>query len=116
MSLKALLLTPETPVPVTRTLLGGEFELIRLPADRLSQFEKNRVKYSQEQDPDKLNDNTAMLVLDSIIDEDGRPMSKTIKPKELLKTKSVTAINAAMRVVLQLNYMAEGAEEEAKEA
>ncbi|CAK2050810.1 Phage tail protein [Vibrio crassostreae] len=116
MSLKALLLTPETPVPVTRTLLGGEFELIRLPADRLSQFEKNRVKYSQEQDADKLNDNTALLVLDSIIDEDGNPMSQAVKPKELLKTKSIAAINAAMSVVLKLNYMADGAEEEAKEA
>lgn len=114
MSIKALLLTPETPVPVTRTLLGGEFDLIRLPADRLSQFEQKRIQYSKEQNPDKLNENTALLVLDSIIDENGNPMSQSVKPKELLKTKTVGAINAAMSVVLKLNYMAEGAEEAAK--
>ena len=114
MSIKALLLAPETPVPVTRTLLGGEFDLIRLPADRLSQFEQKRIQYSQEQNPDKLNENTALLVLDSIIDENGNPMSQFVKPKELLKTKTVGAINAAMSVVLKLNYMAEGAEEAAK--
>ncbi|KYO58404.1 hypothetical protein [Vibrio parahaemolyticus] len=114
MSIKSLLLTPEKPVPVTRTLLGAELELIRLSAARLSEFEKSRVKYSQEQNADKLNENTAKLVLDSIIDEHGKPMSQSVKPGELLQAKSVAAINSAMRVVLELNYMMDSAETDAK--
>ncbi|MDW1950437.1 hypothetical protein R7P34_12870 [Vibrio sp. 780] len=114
MKAKDLLLSPEQPVPVTRTLLGGEFKLIRLTAESLSLYDKKRQQYSEEQDADKLNENSAQLVLDSILDDDGVPMSKSVSPKELLAVKTMTSINSATRVILTMNYMVEGSEEAAK--
>ncbi|WP_259345005.1 hypothetical protein [Vibrio diabolicus] len=40
MNAKDLLLSLDQPVPVTRTLLGGEFKITRMTAERLSQYEK----------------------------------------------------------------------------
>ncbi|HBC3857015.1 hypothetical protein [Vibrio parahaemolyticus] len=114
MNAKDLLLSPEKPVPVTRTLLGGEFQLTRLTAERLSQYDKKRHKYSEEQDADKLNENSAQLVLESVLDDNGVPMSKSVTAKELLAVKTMTSINAATRVILTMNYMVEGSEEVAK--
>ncbi|EGQ8125751.1 MULTISPECIES: hypothetical protein [Vibrio harveyi group] len=114
MNAKDLLLSLDQPVPVTRTLLGGEFKIIRMTAERLSQYEKKRKKYSEEQDVDKLNEAVAQLVLDSILDDNGLPMSQSVKPKELLAVKTMTSIESAIRVITAVNYMAEGSEEAAK--
>ncbi|MBE3936097.1 hypothetical protein HJ150_15690 [Vibrio parahaemolyticus] len=61
-----------------------------------------------------MNEAVAQLVLDSILDDNGVPMSQSVKPKELLAVKTMTSIESAIRVITAVNYMAEGSEEAAK--
>lgn len=116
MSIKDQLLTPLAITPVTVSMLGGEFNVTRLTAARLNQFDKQVKKFQASQDGNKLNIEAAQLVLDSVLDENNTPLSATTTADDLMVVHTPTAINAAMTRLLQLNFMSEGAEQEAKNA
>lgn len=114
MSLKSQLLSPLALAPVTVTLLGGEYPVQRLTASRLSQHDKEVKKHTKAQDGEKLNAEAAQLVLDSILDENGEPMSKSVTAKDLMNVHTPVAINAAVGQLIKINYLGADAEDEAK--
>ncbi|PSW53018.1 hypothetical protein [Photobacterium leiognathi] len=116
MSIKSQLLTPIKQTPISITILGGEYNVTRLTAARLNSYDKDIKKHQADNNGEKLNEASAALVLDSIIDEDGLPMSSSVSTSDLMCVHTPTAINAAVTRLIQLNFMGEGAEAEAKNA
>ncbi len=114
MSLKAQLLQPVALSAVTVTMFGGEYPVRRLTTARLNQHDKAVKKYTEAQDGEKLNTAAAQLVLDSILDENNHPMSESVTPAELMDIHSPLAINAAMKKLIQVNYLSGDAEDMAK--
>ncbi|WP_412497292.1 hypothetical protein [Vibrio fluvialis] len=114
MTLKNQLLKPMAPVPVKRMLLGSEFPLQRLTAARLSCYDKEIKEYEKAADGEKIQLISASLILDSILDEKGKPMSDSVTPEQLLNVHTAFALSSAVQVICKLNYMDDGAEDEAK--
>lgn len=114
MNIKAQLLKPISLSTVTIPMFDGEYQVKRLTTARLNQHEKEVKKHTETQDGEKLNTAAAQLVLDSILDEKEQPLSETVKPSELMEIHSPLAINAAMRQIIQVNYLGQDAEDTAK--
>lgn len=110
MNIKQQLLKPAQLDAVTVNMLGGEFSVLRLTAGRLNDYDKAVKKYQASQDGEKLNIESAKLLLDSILDEKNQPMSKSVTPSELMNVQTPIAIKSAVMKVMQLNYIDEDAE------
>ncbi|MCE2597200.1 hypothetical protein K6Y31_20715 [Motilimonas cestriensis] len=113
-SLKGLLLAAEKQSDRTINVLGHDFPVRRLTAARLAEFEQEQKNASDQNSGDAANRAAAGLVLESLLDESGQPMSATTTVDELLQAKSPASINSAMSELLKLNFMAEGASTKAK--
>lgn len=114
MNLKQQLLTPVQLDPVTVTILGGEHSILRLTAGRLNEHDKASKKHQENQDGEKLNIEAAKLLLDSILDENNKPMSESITPAELMSVQTPIAINSAVMKIMNVNFINEDAEVLAK--
>ncbi|HDY8168867.1 TPA: hypothetical protein RQK98_004196 [Vibrio vulnificus] len=114
MDLKSQLLQTTELSPVTVTMLGGEFPVRRLTAARLNHHDKTVKKYQAEQNGEQLNTAAAQLVLDSILDENGQPMSESVTPADLMAVHTPMAINAAVSKLIQVNFLGDDAEDDAK--
>lgn len=114
MSIKTQLLTPLKQTPITVTILGSEYDVTRLTTARLNSYDKQIKKHQSDNNGEKLNEESAQLVLDSMLDEDGIPLSASVTANDLMTAHTPTAINAAVARLIKLNFMADGAEQEAK--
>ncbi|HCE2429426.1 TPA: hypothetical protein NGU10_001474 [Vibrio parahaemolyticus] len=114
MNLKSKLLTPVELAPVTVSILGDEFPARRLTAACLSEHDKLVRKYQADNNGEKLNIQAAKLILDSILDENNRPMSESVKPADLMAIHTPLAINAAVTKIININYLSDDAEDTAK--
>lgn len=114
MSIKNQLLNPAQLAPIAVTILGAEYNVRRLTTGRLNDYDKTTRKHQAAQDGEQLNATAAQLVLDSILDEDSKPMSETVSASELMDAQTPGAINAAVLKLMTINYMGEDAESAAK--
>lgn len=114
MNIKSQLLKPVSLSTVTVTMFDGEFKVKRLTTARLNQHDKEVKKHTETQNGEKLNTAAAKLVLDSILDENDLPLSESVTPEQLMEIHTPLAINAAMRQIIQVNYLGKDAEETAK--
>jgi len=114
MNFKKQLLNPVQLDPVNVKILGGEFSILRLTAARLNEHDKTIKKYQKDQDGEQLNTAAALIVLDSILDEDNKPMSDSVTPADLMAAQTPMAINSAVLKIMSINFMGEDAEKAAK--
>ena len=116
MSLKAKLLTPVSIPTKDVEVLGGSFPAQRLSTSALNVYDKAQRACRENMDGEGLNRSAAQFVLDSLVDEDGKPMGDSVTPDELMDIHVPTVINAAAQKLVQLNYASlEGAEEAKKD-
>jgi hypothetical protein len=104
MSLKSKLLNPEKEKPIVIEMFGGKFPVAKMSTAKLSGIEKKMDSLREAGVADDINDYTASVILDSIIDEKGAAMSDSVKPLELLETYDVGAVTEALHAVYEANY------------
>lgn len=114
MNLKSQLLNGPKLAPVAVTVLGGEFPARRLSAARLNKHDKSMREFQTSQDAEKLNKAAAQFLLDSLLDEEDQPMSESVTAEDLMEVHTMVAINAAVNNLVQLNFLGDDAEDEAK--
>lgn len=114
MNLKSKLLKPALRKTVMLSIMGDAFPVRHLTASRLNQHDKDIRKHQKAQDGEQLNTCSAQLVLDSILDEKGEPMSNSVTPAELMESHSPLDINAAISAITKLNFLGEETEQAAK--
>ncbi|HAS6480594.1 TPA: hypothetical protein GRR64_23845 [Vibrio parahaemolyticus] len=114
MNLKSQLLNVPKLAPVTVTVLGGEFPARRLSAARLNKHDKSMHEFQATQDAEKLNKAAAQFLLDSLLDENDQPMSESVTAEDLMEVHTMVAIQAAVNKLVQLNFLGDDAEDEAK--
>ena len=114
MNLKEQLLQSTDLTPVHVTLLGCEYRIKRLTAAQLSQHDKYVRQYQSDSNVEQLNLVAAQMILDSILDEKGLPMAKSVKASELMDVHTPLAINSAVSELIKVNYLSDDAEVTAK--
>lgn len=102
MSLKEKLLNPE-PVLIAVTLLGQPCEIRRLKYVELTEINDAQQAAIQENDPEKINETIATLILKSIID-DGEPMINSISPSDLVAIYPQYDMKSAADTIMAINY------------
>ncbi|WP_158783278.1 phage tail protein [Pantoea sp. BAV 3049] len=108
--LKSRLLSPVCD-SLTVTILGGEFLIRRLSAYELAEFEDRAGQLRIEDNTRGLALAGAALVLNALVDEEGKPVSDLPAPDELMKSHSYASLIEALTVVQRHSY---GTLEEAK--
>lgn len=108
--LKSRLLS-STPDSLAVPILGGEFLIRRLSAYELAEFEDNAAKLRSEDNTRGLALAGSALVLNALVDADGKPADDLPAPDELMKSHSYASLIEALTVVQRHSY---GTLEEAK--
>ncbi|MCG3726319.1 hypothetical protein [Vibrio cincinnatiensis] len=114
MSIKQKLLTPAPKPPVELQLLRETFLVRRLSAQLLAHYNQEFVKARTSDDSDAAVQASASLVLDSIIDEDGRPLSDSVSPDEIIKIYDHEDLKDAVDKLMSFNFMGVTSEADAK--
>lgn len=112
-TVKNRLLTAMAVKPITVVLFGGEYDIKRLTAARLSEHDKKLSQAQSANDSEALAKAHAQLVLDSIIDGDGLAADST-SAQELMASHSHMDIIDAAKVIISANFGLEGAIDTAK--
>ena len=116
MTLKSKLLSPPKRPPVQVKMLAGVFPVQRMTTARLSEIDAKMDQLRGEGINDEINLYTASVILDSILDEKEKPMSKSVKPMQLLEAYDPEQISKALTEIFKANYGGlEGAEEAKKD-
>lgn len=98
----------------TITIFGDEYKVRRLTTSRLNAHDKALKASQQDADSERLNGAAALLVLDSMLDEDDSPLSSTVTPEQLMDVYSPSDINHAMSEIIRINFLGIDAEDVAK--
>lgn len=114
MSIKSKLLKPVVLATLKAQILGDEFEIKRLSVARLNRYNKSIVAAQNGDTTIDVNGESAALILDSIVDEKGVPASESVSVDEFLEAHTAKALQAAVNKIINLNFMGEKAEVEAK--
>ncbi|EKO3721377.1 hypothetical protein P0F40_000832 [Vibrio metschnikovii] len=114
MSIKQKLLTPAPKPPVDLQLLRETFLVRRLSAQLLAHYNQAFVKAQTSDNGDAAVQASASLVLDSIIDEDGRPLSESVTPDEIIKIYDHEDLKGAVDKLMSFNFMGATSEADAK--
>ena len=111
MTLKSKLLTPPKRPPIQVKMLEGVFPVQRMTTAKLGEIDTKMDQLRGEGVTENINLYTAGVILDSILDEKGTPMSQSVKPMQLLETYDPEQISKALNEVFKANYGGfEGAE------
>lgn len=107
-AIKARLLKPAIRPATELNLFGDRYLVRRLSAARLAHFDSARRQAEADgNNANALNQATAALLLDSIVDENGAPLSNDVDPAELLESYDPAELGAALTTVLQHNFLSE---------
>lgn len=112
-TVKNRLLTVMAVKPITVILFGGEYDIKRLSAARLSEHDKKLADAQTSHNSELLAKAHAQLVLDSIIDGDGVAADST-SALELMDSHNHMDIIDAAKVIISANFGLEGAIDTAK--
>ncbi|MCJ8337573.1 MAG: hypothetical protein MJK10_03800 [Pseudomonadales bacterium] len=104
MTLKSKLLAPPKREPIQVKMLEGKFPVQRMSTARLSEIDAKMAELRSKGVTDDINLYTAGVILDSILDEKGKPMSKSVKPQQLLETYPPGQIAEALNAVYSASY------------
>ena len=104
MTLKNKLLAPPKRKPVQVKMLEDIFPVQRMSTARLGEIDAEMAELRDKSVAEDINLYTAGVILDSILDEKGNPMSKSVKPQQLLETYDPGQIAGALNAVFQANY------------
>lgn len=116
MSVKDSLLKP-TPQPTEKVaMFGGEFPVRRLSAARVQAFIKDQTRAQEQNEYEEIVTLGAQLVLDSIVDDNGTPLSTEVTAEQLLELYSHGQISAALDAVMDVNYLSERSKAAAKKS
>jgi len=114
MTLKNKLLAPPKRPPIQVNMLEGKFPVQRMSTARLGEIDADMADLRDKGIAEDINLYTAGVILDSILDEKEKPMSKSVKPQQLLETYDPGQIAAALNAVFQANYGGQEGAEAAK--
>ena len=101
-NLKSKLLAAKKRKPVAVTIFGEVYQITRLSAARIAAHENKMSKVSTS--PDKVLNLTCDLILESIIDETGKPAKANTTPSELLEVYCPAELIEAMEVITKANF------------
>ncbi|WP_028471287.1 hypothetical protein [Neptunomonas japonica] len=112
-SLKERVLNPAKLAPHTVSILGDSYQVARLSAAKVNAVNGD---LQGKKDPDELAKTTTQFILDSIIDEDGVSLSKSIALEEFHQVYDHCSIQEAYTKIMQVNFgNVEGIEEAKKD-
>ncbi len=104
MTLKSKLLNPKTPKPVETDMFGDRFLVQVMTTAQITTIDKKMTELRGEGDPEAINNYTLSVILDSMVDDKGASMSKTVSPDSLLNLYGPAAISSALNAVYEVNY------------
>lgn len=110
---KQRLLAGAKPRIVTVTILSGEFEIKLLTAEQITEHDKKMKAATEAQNSEKLNQATAQLIIDSLID-DGKPVAGSVTAKELIAAYGPMQLSDARNAIIKANYASNEAMEAVK--
>ncbi|USD68137.1 hypothetical protein [Vibrio sp. SCSIO 43136] len=116
MSIFEAIFSPPQPEPEKLNILRGEYPVRRLSAKELRHHQKQIDTATKKSDHLKLEELSAQLVLDSLVGDDGKPLSSNsgATVDKLVSAYSPSEISDAVDKVIELNYVGQTGEQDAK--